>query len=267
LAGIISASRDDFSKEPQSDETHEEGIARQFSELAASHSLVVGGSHYAHEKKLHPKLTPYQQQTFRHVSDRWHRIFNPSVLPVGTVQQQRSPFLRDTLCEMVGRVMTNIPEALKKLFGYDSFVSQTLKLVMLEVIGRQRNTLIVTPTGSGKSMLFWLPAAIDKDRTTVAFAPLKALKHQIAHSPPEAITPVVWNKNNEFPTHLPALLLCQPEDADDPRLESYLDGLARQDLLARIVYDEAPPEWAREPIWHEGVKVTPRAIPPSRIAM
>lgn len=52
-------------------------------------------------------------------------------------------------------------------------------------------------------------------------------------------SPVVWNKDNEFPTNRPAQLLCQPEDAEDPRLENHLNGLARQDLLARVVYDEA----------------------------
>jgi hypothetical protein len=140
---------DNFSSHPQSPESDTSMIG--FALVAsACHSPGIDSIKYACDRALHPTLTPLQKMVFDDVCRRWHAIFKWQSLvvrPIGTVTHQRSPLLESTLCEMVHRVFTVVQAALKSLFGFQGFKSQTLEFAMLSVISRSDDLLIVTPMG------------------------------------------------------------------------------------------------------------------------
>ncbi len=68
--------------------------------------------------------------------------------------------------------LPELPDHLKRVFGYDEFRPHQEEAIRAALEGR--DTLVVMPTGAGKSLTFQLPAAIDGG-TTLVVSPLIAL--------------------------------------------------------------------------------------------
>ncbi|SVC46069.1 uncharacterized protein METZ01_LOCUS298923, partial [marine metagenome] len=70
-----------------------------------------------------------------------------------------------------------IYDSLKKIFGFDEF--KGLQKQVINSICENKNTLVIMPTGGGKSLCYQLPALI-KEGTTIVVSPLIALmKNQV----------------------------------------------------------------------------------------
>ena len=70
-----------------------------------------------------------------------------------------------------------IYDSLKKIFGFDEF--KGLQKQVINSICEDKNTLVIMPTGGGKSLCYQLPALI-KEGTTIVVSPLIALmKNQV----------------------------------------------------------------------------------------
>ena len=148
--------------------------------------------------------------------------------------------------------MTTPESILKSIFGYDTF--KPLQREVIANVQARRDTLIVMPTGGGKSLTYQVPALIF-DGLTIVVSPLIALmKDQVEQLGALGVPAVFLNSSlspDEYQANMAAvksgqskLLYVAPETLLTPRLFSLLSGL-RVDLLA---IDEAHciSEWGHD---------------------
>ena len=145
------------------------------------------------------------------------------------------------------------PESiLKSIFGYDTF--KPLQREVIANVQARRDTLIVMPTGGGKSLTYQVPALMF-DGLTVVVSPLIALmKDQVEQLGALGVPAVFLNSSlspDEYQANMDSvksgkskLLYVAPETLLTPRLFSLLSGL-QVDLLA---IDEAHciSEWGHD---------------------
>ena len=113
------------------------------------------------------------------------------------------------------------------------------KSVIQAILQGQSPILAVMSTGSGKSLLFQLPASIDKG-VTVVVVPLIALcEDLIDRCSALNISCVKWvnQMGNKCPHK--SLIFVTPEAALGPQFASFLNQLRALGKLDRIVIDEA----------------------------
>ncbi|TEB19704.1 P-loop containing nucleoside triphosphate hydrolase protein [Coprinellus micaceus] len=107
-------------------------------------------------------------------------------------------------------------------------------------IEKERSFLLITPTGSGKT----LPALIaskyhDAGQTTVWVLPLRSLQEQIAkHCASHGLSVGVYDIGLT-PANTPKNLIVSVEKTEKEEFREYLHALCSADKLARIVLDEA----------------------------
>jgi bloom syndrome protein len=141
-------------------------------------------------------------------------------------------------------------DTLKRYFKFESFRENQLEAVNATCAGH--DTLILMPTGGGKSICYQLPAIIS-DGITVVVSPLKsliadqvqrmrslnvktsALSGETSETDAESI---IWDLRQESPEH--KLLFVTPEKISaSGSLMSIFQQLHERHLLARFVIDEA----------------------------
>lgn len=145
------------------------------------------------------------------------------------------------------------PEAiLKNIFGYDTF--KPLQREIIANVQARRDTLVVMPTGGGKSLTYQVPALMF-DGLTVVVSPLIALmKDQVEQLNALGVSAVFLNSSlssEEYQANMDSvksgrskLLYVAPETLLTPRIYSLLSSL-KLDLLA---IDEAHciSEWGHD---------------------
>lgn len=147
----------------------------------------------------------------------------------------------------------NTPESiLKSVFGYDTF--KPLQREVIDNVRARRDTLVVMPTGGGKSLTYQVPALLF-DGLTVVVSPLIALmKDQVEQLHALGVPAVFLNSSLEPDEYrrnmdsvrsgLARLLYLSPETLLTPRIHALLSSL-KLDLLA---IDEAHciSEWGHD---------------------
>jgi len=206
----------------------------------AGHTTSIAATHYARTEDLHRQTTAEKRKAQRDFSYEFQRMLSLR-LPTTT---KASPELYRTVDNPTREQITfyrNIHDGLKTLVGSPTFKSEQQEVAFHRVLERRDDVVVVTPTGSGKSILYQLPTFMEPELTTVVVLPLRALKAQAynGYTRIEKIYTVVWNSGEPEPRPRPHLVLVSPENTTDDRFIKYLRTLSRQGHLARLCFDEA----------------------------
>ena len=138
------------------------------------------------------------------------------------------------------------PEAiLKEVFGYDQF--RPLQAEIIDNITSKRDTLVIMPTGGGKSICYQIPALIF-DKLTVVVSPLISLmKDQVEQLNASGVQAVVLNSSltqDEYRRNLSMLhnkkarlLYVAPETLLKPSIQEMLSSSS----LGRKSFWKSPP--------------------------
>jgi ATP-dependent DNA helicase RecQ len=148
--------------------------------------------------------------------------------------------------------MTTPQSILKSIFGYDTF--KPLQSEIIDNVLARRDTLVIMPTGGGKSLTYQVPALLF-DGLTVVVSPLIALmKDQVEQLRALGVSAVFLNSSlspEEYQANMDSvksgqskLLYVAPETLLTPRIYALLSSL-KLDLLA---IDEAHciSEWGHD---------------------
>lgn len=148
--------------------------------------------------------------------------------------------------------MNSSESILKTIFGYDTY--KPLQREIIENVQARRDTLVIMPTGGGKSLTYQVPALLF-DGLTVVVSPLIALmKDQVEQLLALGVSAVFLNSSlspEEYQANMDSvksgrskLLYVAPETLLTPRIYSLLSSL-KLDLLA---IDEAHciSEWGHD---------------------
>ncbi len=153
---------------------------------------------------------------------------------------------------IISEIMNTPESILKSTFGYDTF--KPLQREIIANVQARRDTLVIMPTGGGKSLTYQVPALLF-DGLTVVVSPLIALmKDQVEQLRALGVSAIFLNSSlspEEYQENMDAvksgqskLLYVAPETLLTPRIYSLLSSL-KLDLLA---IDEAHciSEWGHD---------------------
>ena len=143
-------------------------------------------------------------------------------------------------------------DVLKSKFGHQKFRSEEQKRAVLTVVGQRHDVFVSMPTGSGKSLVYQLPAVVAEGKVTIVVSPLIALiKDQMEHLAnrkivAESINSKMGEKErrrvlDDLKLKAPAtrLLYVTPEQCATNTFRGLLEGLVKFNKLGYFVVDEA----------------------------
>ena len=118
-----------------------------------------------------------------------------------------------------------------------SFRSDSQRRDVRTVVNVQTDWLFVRPTGSGKTLLFLIPALVHTTRITVVVCPLLALQHDLLRRARTAgIDAVTFEERNSFAARL---VVVAAEHTEQPAYANFVTYAEQNNLLHCIVLDEA----------------------------
>ena len=155
-------------------------------------------------------------------------------------------------CHQIRQTFESPNEALKEVFGYNSFRSSLQENAIKCVIEGNKDVFVSMPTGAGKSLCYQLPAICDTNKVTIIVSPLIALiTNQISalkklsisaetinsHLAPNLQKRIRMDLMSERVTI--KLLYITPEMAATQGFGLIMEHLYKSDQLSRVAIDEA----------------------------
>jgi len=212
--------------------------------LQSGHSLQTEEGNYGRSMMESPFQTMVEREEFRRVSMDWHRVLefasawedgrmHPGVRAEMIAQQEKQALQRWSSLAMV-----DLKAEFRRLAGrpdaeYRGKQEEGLRAVMQ----RRLRVLVVMATGTGKSMLFMLPASVSPGGVTVVVAPLNALRDDLQDRCDQLGIPCA-NWDGRRPPYWARIVLVTPESAVTKGFGRFIDEKRMLHQLDRIVIDE-----------------------------
>jgi superfamily II DNA/RNA helicase len=208
----------------------------------SGHSAQTEEGNYGRSLTESPFQTMAERAKFRRVSVDWHRIL------------QFASALEAALCHDYAAVMAHQEQQARERWSALALLDLKPEFRRIagrpdaEYRGRQQDSLtaimqhslrllVVMATGSGKSMLFMLPAAVSAGGVTIVIAPLNLLQDDLLDRCDRLGIPSArWDGRR--PPYWARIVFTTPEGAATKSFGRFLDGKRMLRQLDRIVIDE-----------------------------
>jgi len=228
---------------------------RQFQ---ASHTPAVGNATYGNDLSLSLGMTDALLAAFHEISVSWHKLAGlgtdvPPALkrPLSLKSSSQTNVTKRVLAEKGSSLQLRrqtwtgpvIEDGLKRLFGPSAAPRDSMQRDGLQLLARSRpETIVVTPTGSGKSVLYVVLSLLPRAEVTVVIVPLIALRQDMVRRYEQWQIPFrVWPAGHVVGQlyAVPSLLLVDIGHAVRPDFAALLSRLQLHRRLDRIVLEEA----------------------------
>jgi hypothetical protein len=236
--------------ESTTDEQHDDGDwlqddpSGEIADEQATHSPHVAGAVYARDAQELAGATASRRQQFRAVSVDWHRF-----LGFQSTEQAKKEGLKRKRCpfeDEAEEARTERQVALRRMDAVAEFQwMMRKKVTMRSVQGEAMHAIqqgespivVVMPTGSGKSVLFMLPAFVQVGGVTIVVVPLKTLRADMVVRCREVnIRCAVWEHGHAVDGA--SIVLVTPEKAVSPAFGTFISRVRQTQRLDRVVIDE-----------------------------
>ena len=235
------------------------GDGHQVHHMQAAHTSLTNSTVYGNSAHAFPRMTDTLLANFCDVSQQWFQVAHmqsPNLIsrpkrPVESIEGHHSLAKRPSTGSLavVRRSLWERPtfealnQGLRRLFGPDAQPRSLQRQALNLIACSEPETLIVMPTGAGKTALYVIPTLLPQAQVTVVIIPLIALKHDlIRRCQAWQIPHWVFNPLHAEAIGLhavPQLVLVDVERAVQAPFLSFLKALNREQRLDRIVLEEA----------------------------
>jgi superfamily II DNA or RNA helicase len=225
-------------KSDQDDDGEEEEIEDE----QAGHTTHVAGAIYARFMTEMAGAIAGKREQFRKSSVDWHRFLGFASAIETVPFRMRNPYEEEAEAgrfERRARLKRCDPiSKLRKFMNDDNAQFRGNQRVVIDAIFAGSSPIVaVMPTGTGKSILFMLPAWIEPGGTTILVVPLIALRQDLVQRcKASGIRCAEWT--SQRPTDAETIVLVTPESAVSDEFSSFISRLTYTRQLERVVIDE-----------------------------
>jgi hypothetical protein len=237
------------------DEAEVEEDQEDLLELQNSRTTLMGVGNYSVPIDIVKHLSTRSMDAFRALSTAWHRFLGvdgQADKPVALSNKNKRP-MRESMSglavlpkEKAVRVQDPrseaVHKALQQVLGKQDvgFRSAEQEQALYAVLDKQTPLVVVLPTGGGKSLLFTLPAIVEKTGVTVVVVPYRALIEDLVSRIQEyGVDCMEWKHGESNPA---SVVVVSADVAGDITSNGNFLGYARllknKELLRRVVVDE-----------------------------
>jgi superfamily II DNA helicase RecQ len=229
----------------ENDEWKKQNILSDVADDQATHSPHIAGMIYARDSMEMSGTTADKRKQFRAVSTDWHRFLGFESVHVKDektdLKRKRCQFESDADEEQIERRIRlrrmDATAELQRMMQKEVSL-RSVQGKAMEAIQRGDSPIIaVMPTGSGKSVLFMLPAWVEPGGVSIVVVPLKALRKDMVHRCEQiGIQCAVWDGKNQPDSA--SIILVTPEKATSEEFGTFINRIRQTRRLDRIVIDE-----------------------------
>ena len=223
----------------------------------ASHNPRTGNAAYGGTVNFHQGLTDAGLQEYLSTSQKWHSLFQEADAAISRARAgkhtrqeseeehnvalvKRLAFRRGVKqgCQTMWSAEQAL-SALQQMYGPDAAYNSYQSKAIQAVISNRLQVVAVLPTGSGKSLLYQLPARLPGAGTTLLIVPLVALKQDTVQKCKRlGVDCTVWSSEQPPSPGCPLVLVSLDQAVQKPFL-TFANQLDAAHLLARVVIDKS----------------------------
>lgn len=207
----------------------------------AGHSSHVAGMIYARGIMELSGEVASKRYKFRASSQAWHQFLGFDSVSVHGSTKRKVPFDQEMEQRQISRWKrlrtVDLQSQLLAMMGSDVSFRGIQEPAIESILAGESPIVAIMGTGSGKSLLFMLPAWCDSSGTTVVVVPLISLRQDMQERCQQlGLSCASWN--SQHPPDAASIVLVTPESAVSDQFGTFLNRLQNIQQLDRIVIDE-----------------------------
>lgn len=229
----------------ENQEWNKENTMADTADIQAGHSPHIAGAIYARESIEMAGSTADRRRQFRAVSTDWQRFLGFESAQIKTEKadskRKRCTFEDDADEERIERrvrlsrmnATTELQRMMRAEVSFRSVQGEAIEAIQKG----QSPVVAVMPTGSGKSVLFMLPAWVEPGGVTIVVVPLRGLRKDMLYRCSRiGIRCAVWD--GRIQPDGASIVLVTPEKATSEAFGTFVQRIRHTRRLDRIVVDE-----------------------------